>query len=59
MTITDAKTDEALAEFRERAIANQEIDKDAVFTCDDCGARWTCPLVFDWYNQFGDCLAEK
>lgn len=29
------------------------------FTCDDCGARFTCKLVFDAYNTDGDCLAEK
>ncbi len=57
MTIGPLRTDEALAEFRDRAIAN--IDEDVIFTCDDCGARWTCPYVFDWYNQDGDCLAEK
>ena len=32
------------------------IDK---FTCDDCGARFVCVLVFDAYNTDGDCLAEK
>jgi hypothetical protein len=29
------------------------------FTCDDCGARYTCEYVFDWYNTDGDCMAEK
>lgn len=29
------------------------------FTCDDCGARFSCPYAFDPYNTAGDCLAEK
>lgn len=28
------------------------------FTCDDCGARFTCTLVFDMYNTNGDCLVS-
>ena len=29
------------------------------YTCDACGARFTCAFVFDGYNTNGDCLAEK
>lgn len=29
------------------------------YSCDGCGARATCPLVFDSYNTDGDCLMEK
>lgn len=33
--------------------------KSKSFTCDDCGLRATCPLVFDLYNTEGDCLMDK
>lgn len=36
----------------------QEYDNDK-FTCDECGARYTCIFVFDPYNTNDDCLAEK
>ena len=39
--------------FRER------VEQGEGYTCDGCGARFTCPLVFDCYNTDGDCLMEK
>lgn len=54
-------TPEALAEDRARMIAiyKGEGVEIAAFTCDDCGARFTCGLAFDAYNVDGDCLMEK
>lgn len=58
-------TDEDIA--REKADLLREfphhvIDGDPtkqVYTCEDCGARHTCPFSMDPYNTNGDCLAEK
>jgi hypothetical protein len=61
ITRKEAMTPEALADERERMVsiyAGEGIDI-AKFTCDDCGARFTCLLAFDAYNTDGDCLAEK
>lgn len=57
-------TPEQLAADRAQLVARyQELNyfdgETPVFTCDDCGARFTCTLVFDLYNIDGDCLAEK
>jgi hypothetical protein len=49
-------TDKDLEILRYRAVEDFSVEK---FTCDDCGARRTCELVFDPYNTDGDCLAEK
>ncbi len=53
------KTDEELVADRAAAIKKQRCEPDIVFTCDECGARWTCEYVFDSYNTHNDCLAEK
>lgn len=43
-----------------RGLGAEDVTGEAVkFTCDECGARLTCDLAFDEYNQNGDCLAEK
>lgn len=49
-------TPEVLADVRAHMVDLTGIDK---FTCDECGARFRCALVFDAYNTDGDCLAEK
>lgn len=54
-----SETDLAADRARIVAIyAEQGMGIDA-FTCDDCGARYTCTLAFDAYNTDGDCIAEK
>ena len=54
-------TDEQVAELRAWMIRNPIGNSGATrgFTCDDCGARRQCSLVFDSYNTDGDCLAMK
>ncbi len=43
-----------------RGLGAEDVTGEAIkFTCDECGARFTCDLAFDEYNQNGDCLAEK
>ena len=37
----------------------REKNEDIKFTCDTCGARFTCTLRFDPYNTDGDCLQDK
>lgn len=56
-------SDKDLERKKERALTiirkineNYQID---YFTCEKCGAKYTCPWVFDAYNVNGDCLAEK
>lgn len=50
-------TDRELEYMRKRS---NEVDPEGLgFTCDDCGAKRNCALVFDPYNTNGDCLAEK
>ena len=61
ITRTVPLTEQELAADRARLVEMYRervgvIDK---FTCDDCGARFTCMLAFDAYNTDGDCLAEK
>lgn len=54
------RTEEELARVRARSIAHaKEHDYSYNFTCDDCGARFSCTLAYDLYNTNGDCLAEK
>lgn len=50
--LTEAK----LVALRAEVVATFDVDK---FTCDACGFRHRCELVFDPYNTDGDCLAEK
>lgn len=52
-------TDAELAELRALSTSHVERGPPSEFTCDGCGARYTCEYVFDWYNTDGDCLAEK
>ena len=54
-------TPEQLAADRAKMVALYEDAGLAIneFTCDECGARYQCKLVFDAYNTHGDCLAEK
>lgn len=55
------RTEQELAEYRARIVEmyREHIGTIDKFTCDDCGARFKCTLVFDAYNTDGDCLAEK
>jgi hypothetical protein len=50
------RSDKELAEIRYEVATEWDIQE---FSCDACGARRTCPFVFDAYNTNGDCLAEK
>ncbi len=61
ITRTVPLTDAQLAADRAKIVAMYAEHGEAIdaFTCDDCGARFTCTLVFDAYNTDGDCLAEK
>lgn len=54
-------TEVELAAYRARVVEmyRERIGAIDKFTCDDCGARFTCLLVFDAYNTDGDCIAEK
>jgi hypothetical protein len=49
-------TDGELHRLRYRMAEEYAVE---TFTCDGCGARRTCELAFDPYNEDGDCLAEK
>ncbi len=53
-----SRTREELAGIRQGALKHF-LDKDVVFTCDDCPAAPDCSLAFDQYNTCGDCLMEK
>jgi hypothetical protein len=62
------KTEEQLKVERATAIAGHnewlgsqgaDPDENLVFTCDNCGLRYTCEWVFDMYNTDGDCIASK
>lgn len=44
---------------RVKAIADQSLPAETVFTCDGCEQAPTCRFVFDAYNTNGDCLAAK
>lgn len=61
ITRTVPLTDAELAADRARMVDlyRQHVGEIESFTCDDCGARYTCKLVFDAYNTDGDCIAEK
>lgn len=54
-------TDAQLASIRSKSIAAHARYGHVIkaFTCDDCGYRHKCPLVFDGYNTDGDCLMDK
>lgn len=47
------------AELRRLAIEEMGEPPRGEFTCDNCGAKYHCEYVFDWYNIDGDCIAEK
>lgn len=49
-------TEQEAQELRLAAVLAFDIKE---FTCDDCGARFSCPCAFDAYNTDGDCLMEK
>lgn len=55
-------TPEELRRMRAVSIARELHEGRAApnkFTCDDCGSRFNCDLVFDGYNTDGDCIADK
>ena len=54
-------TDDELAEMRAKCVAAEaEFGHEiTAFTCDSCGYRYKCPLVFDGYNTDDDCLMDK
>lgn len=49
-------TEDELKKLRASMVEQFDIQS---FTCDECGAKSKCQLVFDPYNEGGDCLAEK
>lgn len=61
MAVNNLYTEETLEITRAEVVRMAKLEGFDVdsFTCDDCGARFNCPLVFDLYNTDGDCLMEK
>lgn len=45
--------------LRKKAIREQRLSVNTVFTCDSCTRRDICVSAFDAYNTDGDCLEDK